>query len=40
MHGFKNGARMQQGDTKTHHVYSLIGVCVLADIANEILSRR
>ena len=26
---------MQQGDTKTHHVYSLITVCVLADITEE-----
>lgn len=27
--------RMQQGDTKTHHVYSLIIVCVLADITKK-----
>lgn len=26
--------RMQQGDTKTHHVYSLLSGCVLADITN------
>lgn len=30
------GERMQQGDTKTDHVYSLnYAVCVLADITNE-----
>lgn len=26
---------MQQGDTKTHHVYYLTIVCVLADITKE-----